>query len=284
MNIIKTFPAKSISYGGKRSASAIKYLVFHYTGNSTDTASANAKYFWSGNTRNAGAHYFVSGDTVYQSIDDLLTAYAVGGSRQSASGGSMYGKITNANSISIEMCSTQSAITKQTMQTAANLGKKLMKKYNIDINHVYRHWDVNGKACPGWSGWTGSNAARWRELKTMLHRDDKYLGKALDNLNVRAKADKTSRIVKTMKAGERFTIIGETPKWYKIDGGYVAKAHCPYRVKTTDELNIRSTPTTNGKIIDTLGEGEHTWIKGEENSWGRRVNGGYIKLSYTIRD
>ena len=37
--------AKPVSYGGIRSASTIKYLVFHYTGNKTDTALANAKYF-----------------------------------------------------------------------------------------------------------------------------------------------------------------------------------------------------------------------------------------------
>lgn len=284
MNIIKTFPAKSISYGGKRSASAIKFLVYHYTGNPTDSAVANAQFFNSGNKRAAGAHYFVSGDTVYQSIDDSLTAYAVGGGRQSSAGGSMFGRITNANSISIEMCSTRSAITKQTMQTAAALGKKLMKKYNIDINHVYRHWDVNGKACPGWSGWTGSRAPHWRELKAMIADNGKYPGKALEKVNVRSRPDKTSRVVKTMEAGERFEIIGETPKWYKIDGGYVAKSRCAYRVKTTDELNIRNTPTAKGKIIDKLDKGAHTWIKSEENTWGLRVNGGYIKLSYTSKD
>ena len=34
----------------------IKYIVMHYTGNSSDTAKANANYFHSG-SRGASAHY-----------------------------------------------------------------------------------------------------------------------------------------------------------------------------------------------------------------------------------
>ena len=120
--------------------------------------------------------------------------------------------------------------------------------------------------------------------KKISHSTERYYGKAVDNLNVRSRPDKTSRVVKTMAAGDQFEIIGETPKWYKIDGGYVAKSRCAYRVKTTDELNIRNTPTAKGKIIDKLDKGAHTWIKSEENTWGLRVNGGYIKLSYTSKD
>jgi len=28
-----------------------------------------------------------------------------------------------------------------------------MKKFNIDINHVVRHYDISGKICPGIIGW-----------------------------------------------------------------------------------------------------------------------------------
>lgn len=41
-----------------------KYIVIHYTGNTTDTAKANANYFRSVN-RGASAHYFVDATTVY---------------------------------------------------------------------------------------------------------------------------------------------------------------------------------------------------------------------------
>lgn len=164
--------AKSVSYGKTRSASAIKYLVYHYTGNKTDTAVANAKYFRDTNTRSAGAHYFVDAKDVYQSIDDLRIAWAVGGAKysncNSTGGGKMYGKITNANSISVEMCSTNSAISEGTISNAVELGKKLMTRYKIPIENVYMHFDVNGKACPGWSGWCNNGRIKWIEFKNKL--------------------------------------------------------------------------------------------------------------------
>lgn len=164
--------AKSASYGKTRSASAIKYLVYHYTGNKTDTAVANAKYFRDKNTRSAGAHYFVDAKDVYQSIDDLRVAWAVGGAKYSncnvTGGGTMYKKVTNTNSISIEMCSTNSSISEGTIENAIELGKKLMTKYNIPINNVYMHFDVNGKACPGWTGWCNNGRTKWINFKNKL--------------------------------------------------------------------------------------------------------------------
>lgn len=165
--------AKSVSYGGTRSSAFIKYLVYHYTGNKNDTAIANAKYFRDTNTRSAGAHYFVDENDVYQSIDDLKVAWAVGGSKYSncnlTGGGTMYGKVTNANSISIEMCSSNGKISNATITNAIELGKKLMKKYNISIDDVYTHFDVTGKLCPGYDGWWKDNRTEWMNFKKKLN-------------------------------------------------------------------------------------------------------------------
>lgn len=231
-----SLPAKKISYGASRSASQIKYLVYHYTGNKTDSAKGNANYFHTSNNRYAGAHYFVDDATVYQSIADLKIAYSVGGGRQSSSGGSMYGKITNTNSISIEMCSKNGMITAATISNAVSLGKKLMKKYNIPIKNVYRHWDVNGKSCPGWSGWTGNNASKWKSLKNKLESTTTAntssksfkVKVTADTLNVRAGAGTSYKVVKTVKKGEAFTIIDETESWYKLKSGegWIAKKYC----------------------------------------------------------
>lgn len=176
VTINKNYKAKTVSYGGSRSASQIKYLVFHYTGNTTDKAVSNAKYFATTNTREAGAHYFVDDTSVYQSVDDLKVAWAVGGSIKSKANGaaSMYGKITNNNSISIELCSTNGQITLYTIDKALNLAVELMKKYNIPMSNVYRHWDVNGKACPGWNGWIGTNQSTWNAVKEELNK--RYTG------------------------------------------------------------------------------------------------------------
>lgn len=159
--------AKSISYGGNRSAGSIKYLIFHYTGNPTDKAVNNARYFapGGGNTRNAGAHYFVDDTSIYRSIPDTKVAWSVGGSGV----GTMKGSITNYNSLSIEMCSTGSKITDKTMANAIDLAVTLMKKYNIPMSRVYRHYDVTAKQCPGWSGWYGSNCPKWTSFKSKLN-------------------------------------------------------------------------------------------------------------------
>ena len=45
--------------------------------------------------------------------------------------------------------------------------KPIAEELNIDINHIIRHYDVNGKICPGITGWnldSGSEAA-WFDFK-----------------------------------------------------------------------------------------------------------------------
>ena len=165
-------PSKRISYGGSRKPSDIKYIVLHYTGNRTDSARNNANYYSANgsNTREAGAHYFVDETTVYNTIDDLKIAYSVGGGKRNNQGGSMYGKITNVNSISIEMCSTNGVITLATIDNALNLCIDLMMKYGIDPSHVYRHYDVNGKLCPGWNGWVENDQSAWIAVKKELQK------------------------------------------------------------------------------------------------------------------
>lgn len=164
--------AKAISHGGTRKTSQIKYIVIHYTGNKTDTAKGNANYFATSNTRAAGAHYFADAISIYQSIKDTLIAWAVGGSKYSdcgtTGGGKYYGKCTNTNSISIEMCSTNGKISDATIKNTIELVRNLMKKYNIDVDHVIRHFDVNGKHCPGWTGWYGSDQSKWTAFKKQL--------------------------------------------------------------------------------------------------------------------
>ncbi len=175
--------AKSVSYGSTRKASAIKYIVIHYTANNTDTAKANALYYKNTNTRSAGAHYFVDAASVYQSIDDLRSAWAVGGVKYSdcptTGGGKLYKIVTNANSMSIEMCSTKGAISGGTFNNTVELTKKLMAKYNIPVSRVVRHFDVTGKHCPGYTSWMGTNPTEWNRFKAKLTASD-YIYNKID--------------------------------------------------------------------------------------------------------
>ena len=172
--ILKEQLAASGNYGGSRNASQIRYLVYHYTGNDGDTAANNATYFQRKIVK-ASAHYFVDDTTVYRSVPELKIAWSVGGSKYAnadkTGGGTMYGVITNTNSLSIEMCDTiRNGVyqaSEATLANAAALGRALMEKYGIPIENVYRHFDVTGKHCPSYL----INAQKWAEFKKRLEDD-----------------------------------------------------------------------------------------------------------------
>lgn len=169
--VLKNRLANRANYGSKRALSNIKYIVVHYTANDGDTDEGNGNYF-ANHIINASAHYFVDGDSITQSVPDNYIAYSVGGKKYAdcnkTGGGKFYGQCTNANSISIELCDEvkngKSDFTASTVDNAVELIKVLMKKYNIDINHVIRHFDVNGKPCPK----PYVDNAKWKEFKNII--------------------------------------------------------------------------------------------------------------------
>ena len=136
-----------------------QYIVIHYTGNIGDTAKNNADYFFGGN-RNASAHYFVDDNEIYQVVEDYNGAWHCG------DGNNRYG-INNKNSIAIEMCGTDNGrISEKTVENTLELTKYLMKKYDIDADHVCRHYDASHKDCP--SAFHDNNWARWWNFKDRL--------------------------------------------------------------------------------------------------------------------
>lgn len=153
--ILKEHLANTGNYGGNRSIGDIRYLVIHYTGNNGDTAANNAAYFQN-NVVKASAHYFVDDTTVYRSVPDLKIAWAVGGKPYTdcmeTGGGTLYGIVTNRNSISIELCDTVRDVaygaSEATLTNAVQLCRELMERYQIPLSRVCRHFDVTGKYCP----------------------------------------------------------------------------------------------------------------------------------------
>lgn len=159
------------NYGGSRFASSVRYLVYHYTGNDGDTARANSIYYANATVK-ASAHYFVDDTEIVQSVPELRTAWSVGGKKWSdcarTGGGTLYGIVKNANSLSIEMCCTtrngRLIATEATLANAAALGRKLMALYGIPIARVVRHFDVTGKHCPAYF----MDSAAWEAFKRRL--------------------------------------------------------------------------------------------------------------------
>ena len=166
---IKENIANKSNYGGKRSTSDIKYIVVHYTENDGDSDESNAKYF-KNNIVKASAHYFVDDDSITRSVPDNYVAYSVGGNKYSnykeTGGAKFYKKCTNSNSISIELCDSYKNgkvyPTDKTIKNALDLVETLMKKYNIPKTNVIRHFDVNGKSCPGYWCGTDSKNKLWK--------------------------------------------------------------------------------------------------------------------------
>ena len=166
---IKSMPCNPKNRGGKKTDNN-EFIVVHWTANKNDKAESNGKYFTNVLARPASANYFVDENVIVRSVEDNYIAYAVGGAKyRGTKGAKYYGTCKNANSISIELCPDFKDVTyfftEATLENAADLTKDLMKKYDIDIDHVIRHYDVTGKDCPGI--FVDSDAA-WTDFKERI--------------------------------------------------------------------------------------------------------------------
>lgn len=172
----------------------IKYIVVHYTAGVTSRAGSaiNTAEYYRTNDREVSADYAVDDTSAVCYNGDIPNRYTwhCGGSKYNTKGGSFYGKCTNANSIGIEICSTNSTGKMQSandisysfspaaVANAVELVKKLMAEYNIPADRVIRHYDVNGKPCPGIIGWNADSGseAEWNRFK-------KIIGGSADDVN-----------------------------------------------------------------------------------------------------
>lgn len=139
--------------GTIRAKDSIKFIVIHWTGNTSKTADALNHYkYLQHATRYGSAHYFVDSENIIQVIPDNRVAWAVG---ENQGQGTALNGCTNYNSISIEMCWNKDTdtVVKNTIELVKNL-KKIYPKARL-----CRHWDVSRKDCP--HGFTGNNNARW---------------------------------------------------------------------------------------------------------------------------
>lgn len=283
----------------------VSYVVMHYTGNSKDTAKANANYF-SGAGRNASAHFFVDDAEIYQSVELRDTAWHCGAKSYK------HGSCRNANSVGIEMCCAAGnyRISDRTKENAAYLCAFLCKMLGIGASgvdsYVLRHYDVTGKNCPAQMV---SNPTEWQEFKnkvkgilggsasaggqqhTAQPTTDNVASYRVkitaDVLNVRVGPGTDYGVATQVKQGEVYTIVGEvrngSTTWGKLKSGagyislgYTEKlagttANTPqdtsYRVKiNTAVLNVRKGPGTNYPVTTQVKQGEVYTIVGEEKN------------------
>lgn len=144
-----------------RSKEQIRFIILHYVG-AVSTAKNNAEYFYD-KYRGASAHYFVDDKEIWQVVEDNDAAWAIGTDKY-------YTDARNSNSISVEMCcyymqNGNINVAKEVEEKAIELVKMLMKKYNIDVDHVIRHYDATRKNCPAPFV---SDQERWNNFKKKL--------------------------------------------------------------------------------------------------------------------
>lgn len=180
----------------------IKYLAIHFTAGSTSKVGSARNVRNVFLSREASADFAVDDAEMVQFNPDIRNYYcwAVGGELLNSGGCRLYGKARNSNTISIEICSNCSprtntalnhsnhdgwSFTEKELDNAVRLAKILMKKFNIPIDRVVRHYDITGKLCPGVMGWndapevydktTGkrivgakNNSKEWEKFKARL--------------------------------------------------------------------------------------------------------------------
>lgn len=177
----------------------IKYIAIHYTAGASSAPgrAINMKNSWE-KTRRASADFGVDDRDMVQFNPDLKNykCWSVGDKKNPyGGGGRLYGIATNGNTISIEICSNLKKgasasktnhegwyYTDAALNNAVKLVKILMKKFNIPLERVVRHYDISGKICPGIIGWNDgdindingnktnkkNNSDKWKEFKKRL--------------------------------------------------------------------------------------------------------------------
>ena len=182
MEIIRKFSTVHTTPKANRD---IKYIVIHYTAGVTSRAGSavnTANYY--PQSDNVSADFSVDDLCAVQYNGDIRNRYCwhCGGSKYATKGGSLYGKCTNANSIGVEVCSTNSTGKMQTandrtysftdaaVNNAVELVRRLMQEYGIPADNVIRHYDVTGKPCPGIIGWNkeSGSEAEWNKFKARI--------------------------------------------------------------------------------------------------------------------
>ena len=143
------------------------YLVIHYLANPKTTAQQNHDYFESLKDLEStymSANYVIGLEgEIIQCVPDDEIAYA--------------SNEMNSQSISIENCHNDSTgkFTEATYDSLVELTAYLAEKYDLDRDHIIRHYDVTGKICPKYYV---EHEDKWEEFKDdVMNYREECLGK-----------------------------------------------------------------------------------------------------------
>jgi N-acetylmuramoyl-L-alanine amidase len=168
---------------------------------------AHSNYF-NGGDRQSSADFFVDDKTIVQ-VNDYTRNYtwAVG------DGKGKYG-ITNANSVSIEICVNEDGNYKEAYSKTVELTKMLMAELDIPIERVVRHYDASRKNCP--ASMAINNWAYWQDFKNRISANEGELDVSQYNeLKKENKALKVEILALKNIVGDVYKNIEDVPEHYK---------------------------------------------------------------------
>jgi N-acetyl-anhydromuramyl-L-alanine amidase AmpD len=168
----RTFTKKDGTQGtryGYRGKDKPEWIVVHYTGTVSAQGKAQKLAERMGTrTDSVSTHYLVGEDGVFQCVKDNHSAYHIG-KKSDAKKIDVY----NANAIGVDLvekkCDTKTCkatdcdwwYSDKVFAKGLELIVFLMRKYDIPLDHVVRHYDVTGKICP--SPFVGNRPSRTLE-------------------------------------------------------------------------------------------------------------------------
>lgn len=250
MKITKCYSTNNTTYSKGRS---IKYIVVHYTAGVSSKAgsAANTAEWFKNPSAGGSADYIVDDETVVQYNGDIRNRYcwAVGGSKYSSmttsEGGRFYGKCTNVNSISVEMCSNKTNkkslgandtdwyLTEKTVNNAAELVKQLMAEYGVPIDNVIMHHHVTGKVCPNPWCVSKERLKYWENFKSRLRKEDNEVVDTT-RIIINGKEQTVSRI---FKDGKNYICLSDLRgKGFEV--GFDANTKTPDLSNTIKDISV----------------------------------------------
>ncbi|WP_416199107.1 MAG: hypothetical protein ACFWUA_05265 [Sporanaerobacter sp.] len=189
-----------------------RYIVIHYTANPSATA-YNHYVYLNRDYAGASAHYFVDTKEIIQLLEDNWYGWHTGAKSYK------HPYCRNSNSIGIEMCIEKDwTLTDTVVNKTIELTKMLMKKHNIPIQNVLRHYDVTGKNCPAPFV---QNPSKWENFKAKLvdtidiQKVNKKMQVTATALNVRT-TPIHGAVLGTLKNGEIINVTGIINNWYQF--------------------------------------------------------------------
>lgn len=226
-----------------------EYIVIHYVG-AVSSAKNNAMYY-ANNQLKASAHYFVDETSIWQSVADKDMAWHCGGGLQGSGGHTFYKKCTNYNSIGIEMCCKKTSTGRwyfqdSTVDNTVELVRHLMKKHNIPVERVIRHYDVTGKNCPA----PYVDEAEWERFKNRLLIEEEKEMTETERHKFKMLVEMVDKLTREKEKVYKYT--AELPDWARptiqklLDKGI-------YNGASADNLNLPETLMRTMVILDRVG-------------------------------